>query len=235
MTVERAGESVVLKPKRRLSHRWRLEQPHTPSPAPSALPAYNSIPAVSERGQLGEKRCIVLGTGTSAMICTDREHGAEVTMLQRASTTVVRSETLMELGIGSLYSEAALAAGITTERADLLDASMPFALKHMGGQALTRQIKERDANFYARLAAAGFQLDFGEDESGLGMKAVAMAVASTSGASDLIIAGEIKLRSGVTIERIKERGVVIATAVNCPLISLSTPPAIMPPIRASPS
>lgn len=139
-------------------------------------------------------------------------------MLQRASTTVVRSETLMELGIGSLYSEAALAAGITTERADLLDASMPFALKHIGGQALTRQIKERDADFYKRLAATGFQLDFGEDESGLGMKAVRNGGGFyiDIGASELIIAGAIKLRSGVTIERIKEQSVVLSDGSELP-------------------
>lgn len=139
-------------------------------------------------------------------------------MIQRASTTVVKSTTLMELGIGQLYSEEALAAGITTERADLLDAATPFALKHIGGQALTRRIKERDADFYARLAAAGFQLDFGEDESGLGMKAVRNGGGFyiDIGASDLIIAGEIKLRSGVTIARIQERSVLLTDGSELP-------------------
>jgi len=166
------------------------------------------------------KQCIVLGTGTSAHdISTDLwEHGAHVTMLQRTSTTVVRSETLMALGIGSLYSEAALAAGITTERADLLDAATPFALKHIGGQALTRQIKQRDADFYARLAAAGFQLDFGEDESGLGMKALRNGGGFyiDIGASELISAGEIKLRSGVGIARIQERSVILTDGSELP-------------------
>ncbi|MCB0109904.1 MAG: NAD(P)/FAD-dependent oxidoreductase, partial [Caldilineaceae bacterium] len=166
------------------------------------------------------KQCIVLGTGTSAHdICADLwEHGAEVTMIQRASTTVVRSETLMELGIGRLYSEKALAAGITTERADLIDASMPFALKHIGGQALTRQIKERDSGFYQRLAAAGFQLDFGPDESGQGMKAVRNGGGFyiDVGASELIISGAIKLRSGVSIERIQEQSVLLTDGSELP-------------------
>ena len=34
----------------------------------------------------------------------------------------------MEFGFGSLYSEDALRAGITTDKADLLFASMPFGL-----------------------------------------------------------------------------------------------------------
>lgn len=223
VTVARAGEAVVLKPQQLvLATGGALSSPRVP-----AIPGAERFTGVQQHSSQfhsgaswAGKRCIVLGTGTSAHdICTDLwEHGAEVTMLQRASTTVVRSETLMELGIGSLYSEAALAAGITTERADLLDASMPFALKHIGGQALTRQIKERDADFYARLTAAGFQLDFGEDESGLGMKAVRNGGGFyiDIGASELIIAGEIKLRSGVSIEQIKERSVVLSDGSELP-------------------
>ena len=49
-------------------------------------------------------------------------------MVQRSSTLVSRSDTLMELGLGKLYSEAALAAGITTEKADLIFASMPYRI-----------------------------------------------------------------------------------------------------------
>jgi putative flavoprotein involved in K+ transport len=139
-------------------------------------------------------------------------------MIQRASTTVIKSATLTELGIGQLYSEEALQAGITTERADLLDASTPFALKHIGGQALTRQIKARDADFYQRLAAAGFKLDFGEDESGLGMKAVRNGGGFyiDVGASELIIAGAIKLRSGVSIACIREQSVVLSDGSELP-------------------
>jgi putative flavoprotein involved in K+ transport len=223
VTVEREGKPVVLKPKQLvLATGGALSSPRIP-----AIPGaerFTGVQQHSSRFDSGAswagKRCIVLGTGTSAHdIGADLwEHGADVTMLQRASTTVVKSETLMELGIGPLYSEAALAAGITTERADLLDASMPFALKHLGGQALTRQIKERDADFYARLAAAGFRLDFGEDESGLGMKAVRNGGGFyiDIGASQLIIAGAIKLRSGVSIARIQERSVALSDGGELP-------------------
>jgi len=221
--VERAGKPVVLKPKQLvLATGGALSTPRVPQiPGAENFAGvqHHSSRFVSGEGWAG-KQCIVLGTGTSAHdICADLwEHGAAVTMIQRASTTVVRSETLMELAIGRLYSEAALAAGITTERADLLDAATPFALKHIGGQALTRQIKERDADFYRRLAAAGFQLDFGEDESGQGMKAVRNGGGFyiDVGASELIIAGEIKLRSGVSIARIQEQRVVLTDGSELP-------------------
>ena len=223
VTVERAGAPLVLKPKQLvLATGGALSAPRIP-----AIPGAESFAGVqqhSSRFRSGEdwagKRCIVLGSGTSAHdICTDLwEQGADVTMIQRASTTVVKSETLMELGIGSLYSEAALQAGITTERADLLDASMPFALKHLGGQALTRQIKARDAEFYQQLRAAGFQLDFGEDESGLGMKAVRNGGGFyiDIGASQLIIDGAIKLRSGVNIAHLRAEGVVLSDGSELP-------------------
>lgn len=223
VAVERAGEPVVLKPKQLvLATGGALSAPRTPE-IPGAE-RFAGVQQHSSRFISGEgwtgKRCIVLGSGTSAHdICADLwEHGAEVTMIQRSSTTVVKSETLMALGIGQLYSEEALQAGITTERADLLDAATPFALKHIGGQALTRQIKERDADFYRRLAAAGFQLDFGEDESGLGMKAVRNGGGFyiDVGASELIIAGAIKLRSAVSIACIREQSVVLTDGSELP-------------------
>jgi putative flavoprotein involved in K+ transport len=223
VAVERAGEPVVLKPKQLvLATGGALSAPCIPE-IPGAE-TFAGVQQHSSRFSSGAawagKQCIVLGSGTSAHdICADLwEHGADVTMIQRASTTVVKSETLMALGIGPLYSEEALQAGITTERADLLDASMPFALKHLGGQALTRQIKARDRDFYQQLSATGFQLDFGEDESGLGMKAVRNGGGFyiDVGASELMIAGAIKVRSGVSIACIREQSVVLTDGSELP-------------------
>ena len=53
------------------------------------------------------KHAVVVGAGTSAHdICQDlHAHGAaEVTMIQRAPSIVVRSQSLMELAWGPLYS-----------------------------------------------------------------------------------------------------------------------------------
>ena len=51
-------------------------------------------------------------------------------MVQRSSTHIVRSDTLMEIGLGALYSEQAVANGITTEKADLIFASLPYRILH---------------------------------------------------------------------------------------------------------
>ena len=137
------------------------------------------------------------------------EYGAQVTMLQRSPTTVVRSETLMELGFEPLYSESALQAGITTDKADLLSASTPFHIMHRSQIPIYEEIRRRDAPFYARLAKSGFKVDFGEDGSGLMMKAMRTGSGYyiDVGASDLIAKGDIAVRSGIEIRRVNEHSV----------------------------
>ncbi len=74
----------------------------------------------------------MIGSNNSAHdICADfYENGADVTMVQRSSTHIVKSDTLMELALGGLYSEEALAKGITTDKADMLFASVPYRIMH---------------------------------------------------------------------------------------------------------
>lgn len=67
---------------------------------------------------MGRQKVVVLGSNNSAHdICAALwEADADVTMVQRSSTHIVRSDTLMDIGLGGLYSEQALANGITTEK-----------------------------------------------------------------------------------------------------------------------
>ncbi|MCQ6493052.1 NAD(P)/FAD-dependent oxidoreductase, partial [Vibrio parahaemolyticus] len=53
------------------------------------------------------KKVVVIGSNNSAHdICAALwEAGADVTMLQRSSTHIVKSDSLMEIGLGDLYSE----------------------------------------------------------------------------------------------------------------------------------
>jgi len=159
-----------------------------------------------------KKKCIVLGSNNSAHdICADLyEHGADVTMIQPSSSTVIRQETLMEMGF-KLYSEAALKAGISTHKADLIGASIPYKVKAIQDQSFCKKIRQKDADFYARLTKAGFQLDFGEDESGASMKYLRRGSGYyfDVGASELISEGKIKLKSGLSFSRIKENSIVL--------------------------
>ena len=162
------------------------------------------------------KRAVVIGANNSAHdICADLvENGAEVTMVQRSSTHIVRSDSLMELVFGGLYSEDALEAGLTTDKADMLFASIPYKVMPSFHKPIFDAIKVRDEAFYARLTNAGFMLDFGDDESGLFLKYVRRGSGYyiDVGASELIANGTIKLKSapGLGVERIEADAVVLS-------------------------
>ncbi len=165
------------------------------------------------------KKAVVIGSNNSAHdICAALwEAGADVTMVQRSSTHIVRSDSLMEIGLGALYSENAVASGITTEKADLIFASLPYRILHEFQIPLYDQMRERDADFYARLEAAGFDLDWGEDNSGLFMKYLRRGSGYyiDVGASELVANGDVKLASG-TVERLTEDAVVLTDGTSLP-------------------
>ena len=141
-----------------------------------------------------------------------------MTMVQRSSTHIVRSETLMDIGLGDLYSERAVANGITTKKADLIFASLPYRILHEFQIPLYEKMKERDAEFYAALEKAGFMLDWGADGSGLFMKYLRRGSGYyiDVGACDLVIDGSIKLVSGRQVERLSKTGVVLDDGTELP-------------------
>lgn len=173
----------------------------------------------SEGSKYKGKRVVVIGAASSGHdVCVDLwEAGADVTMVQRSPTTVVRSETLMELAF-DIYSEKAVADGIDVDKADMIAAATPFALQPPMQRALYEKIRARDADFYRRLEASGFLLDFGDDETGLMMKAyrTGSGYYVDVGASELIIAGEIKVKAGVPIERLTPTGIRFADGTELP-------------------
>jgi putative flavoprotein involved in K+ transport len=219
--VEREGSEITLRPKQLVMATGMSGRPLTPqfqgaerfkgdqhhSSAHPGPDAYRS------------KRAIVIGSNNSAHdICAALwEHGADVTMVQRSSTHVVKSDTLMDIALGALYSEQAVADGMSTEKADLTFASIPYRI--MGGLQVPvyEQIRERDADFYERLEKAGFQHDWGEDDSGLFMKYLRRASGYyiDVGASELVAGGEIKLQPG-QVDHLTEEAVVMADGTELP-------------------
>ncbi|ORV89797.1 FAD-dependent oxidoreductase [Mycolicibacterium iranicum] len=159
------------------------------------------------------KRAVVIGSNNSAHdICKALyENDVDVTMVQRSSTHIVKSDTLMDIGLGDLYSERALAAGMTTEKADLTFASLPYRIMHEFQIPLYDQMRERDKEFYDRLEAAGFELDWGADGSGLFMKYLRRGSGYyiDVGACDMVADGRIKLAHG-QVDRLTESSVVLS-------------------------
>jgi putative flavoprotein involved in K+ transport len=165
------------------------------------------------------KRVVVVGSNNSAFdICGALwEHDADVTMVQRSSTHIVKSNTLMDIGLGALYSEEAVAGGVTTEKADLIFASLPYRIMHEFQIPLYEQMKERDADFYDRLEKAGFWHDWGEDGSGLFMKYLRRGSGYyiDVGAADLVANGDVKLVHG-QVDHLTEDAVVLDDGTELP-------------------
>ena len=222
VTVDRAGEAVELRPKQLVLATGMSGMPQVPRfPGAEQFKGEQVHSSAYRSGEAWKgRRAVVVGSNNSAHdICADLwEHEAEVTMLQRSSTLVVRSETLQETGWGRLFSEDALRRGITTERADLTLATMPFKVLTEAQQGVTKIIEQRDADFYARLRQVGFMLDFGEDGSGLSLKYMRRGSGYyiDVGASELVANGSIALRSGVQVKEIRERSVVLDDGSELP-------------------
>ena len=165
------------------------------------------------------KKVVVIGSNNSAFdICGAlHEVGADVTMVQRSSTHIVKSDSLMDIGLGDLYSERALANGVTTEKADLIFASLPYRIMHEFQIPLYDQIKERDRDFYQRMADAGFDLDFGEDGSGLFLKYLRRGSGYyiDVGAAELIADGGVALAKG-QVDHLTEDAVVLEDGTELP-------------------
>ena len=202
VTVNRDGQEVTLRPKQLVLATGMSGVPNMPE-----LPGKETFKGILQHSSAhkgGEgytgKRCVVVGSNNSAHdICADLwENGADVTMVQRSSTLVARSETLVDLGSSHLYSEKALAKGITTDIADLINASRPYGTMAELQKPVYVEMRRRDKTLYERLEKVGFELDFGEDESGLFMKYIRRGAGYyiDVGGSELIANGDIKLQHG---------------------------------------
>jgi len=214
VTVERDGEEVVLKPAQLIiatglsgkktvpsfkgMERFKGDQHHSSEhPGPD-----------SYKG----KKALIVGSNNSAhdIAAALWEGDVDVTMMQRSSTLVVRSEPLLELALKPIYSEEAVENGITTEKADMIMASLPVKMIIEGQKQVYAEIQKYDADFYERLRKAGFELDFGEDGSGIYIKYLRRGSGYyiDVGASELVADGEIKLKNTSGIKEITETSII---------------------------
>ncbi|OUS95519.1 NAD(P)/FAD-dependent oxidoreductase [Rhodococcus sp. NCIMB 12038] len=221
VVLDRDGEEVVLHPKQLVLATGMSGKPNVPTfPGQDVFRGeqHHSSRHPGPDAYVG-KRVVVVGANNSAHdICKALfETGADVTMLQRSSTHIVKSDSLMDLGLGDLYSERALAAGMTTEKADLTFASLPYKIMHEFQIPVYQKIAERDKDFYARLEKAGFKLDFGDDGSGLFMKYLRRGSGYyiDVGASELVADGSIHLVSG-QVDHLSEDAVVLTDGTELP-------------------
>ncbi len=229
VVVERDGAEITLRPKQLVlatGMSGKTNVPEIPGREVFTGDQHHSSEHPGPDAYQG-KRAVVIGSNNSAHdICAALwEAGAGVTMVQRSSTHVSRSDSLMDFALGALYSEEAVKSGVTTEKADMIFASLPFRILHEFQIPVYAQIREHDADFYARLEVAGFDLDWGDDDSGLFMKYLRRGSGYyiDVGASELVARGDIKLAKG-QVDHLTENAVVLAdgTELKADLVVYAT-------------
>ena len=219
--VERDGEPLVLRPQHLVFALGVSGKPNVPTFPGHEVFAGDQHHSSQHPGPdaYRGKKAVVIGSNNSAHdICAALwEGGVDVTMVQRSSTHIVKSDSLMDLALGDLYSEKAVAAGTTTNKADTIFASLPYRIMHEFQIPVYDAIRERDADFYARLEKAGFELDYGDDDSGLFMKYLRRGSGYyiDVGASELVADGKVKLAHGA-VKELTETSVVLEDGTVLP-------------------
>jgi putative flavoprotein involved in K+ transport len=166
----------------------------------------HSVDYVSGKDYNG-KNVLVYGTGTSAHdVAQDLYvHGANVKIVQRSPSMVVNVEPSAQLPY-QLYSE-----GPNIDDCDLITISTPLQVLKKTHQLLTEKTKRIDKPLLDKLTSVGFNLEYGEENSGWQFKYLTRGGGYyfNVGASDLIADGKIKVIQFSDIEKFVSTGIEI--------------------------
>ena len=153
------------------------------------------------------KKVLVVGAGTSGHdVAQDLHgHGAHVKIIQRGSVTVasVKAAGLVH----SVYYEEDL----PLEDCDMIAAASSYPLLVRAYQSAVEKMKIMDKELLEGLAAKGFKLDWGEDETGHQMKFRRRhgGYYLDCGCSSLIINGEVGLLQHEDTDHYVENGLLM--------------------------
>lgn len=167
------------------------------------------------------KRALVVGTGTSGHDVAQDLHaaGAEATLIQRSPTMVVSLKEAQSAY--ALYDEP-----IPFADCDLLATATPFPVLRRVHQHLTAAAREADAALLQGLAARGFRLTYGPEDTGWQVmyQERGGGYYFNAGCSELIVAGEVGLLQWDDLERFCAEGARMkdGTVVPADLIVLAT-------------
>jgi cation diffusion facilitator CzcD-associated flavoprotein CzcO len=177
-------------------------------------------PIVHSSGRIDDlnvkgKSVLVVGAGTSGHDIAQNLNmrGADVTILQRSSITVVSLEP-SSVRPYELYRQNDGIRPIADT--DLMAASVPYELLARLHKTLSRQMAEDDKDLLDGLRRVGFLLDNGEDDTGYFLKLLRHQAGYylNVGASDLIIAGRIGLKAGVDINRLEKNKIIFSDGTS---------------------
>jgi putative flavoprotein involved in K+ transport len=162
------------------------------------------------------KIVLVVGAGTSAHDIAQNFclRGADVTMLQRSSVTVVSLEP-SSVRAYQWYRDYQGLRPIAD--IDMMGAAVPFDLLARLHGPLSRSMQEADKELLDGLRKVGFLLDNGEDDTGYFLKFLRHQAGYylNIGASELIVEGKIKLKASVGVERLTAKKVILTDGSAC--------------------
>lgn len=168
------------------------------------------------------KRALVIGTSTSGHdVAYDlQRHGAEVTMLQRGSVTVV-SPAMANLTVAQYFE------GAPIDEADLVGASGAIEPVMVSGlRKLTENVAEHDRELIESLERRGLRTDQGTDGTGWLLKSLRTGGGYyiNVGASDAIAAGKIAIADFSRLDSFDASGAILDddTCLPVDLIVLAT-------------
>lgn len=201
----------------------------------SGIPSIPEIPGIedfdgdvvhsasySDGARYRGRNVVVFGTGNSAHDVAQDLHayGANVTMVQRSSTTVVAVEPTSQK-VYSLFTEP-----LPIEDLDQIFSSMTYPEVMKTYKILTEEMAEDDRELTDRLNQIGFRTDNGEDGTGFQMKYMRRGGGYyiNVGCSELLIDGSIKLQQYSDIETVNDAGLLLKDGRSVPadLIVLAT-------------
>lgn len=157
------------------------------------------------------KKVVVIGAGTSAHDIAQMGYlkGADVTLVQRSSITVVSLEPSAAMSY-ELFNKFDGVKDI--DDVDLMHGSVPYDLVRRIQMGMSSKMALADEALLSRLRAVGFLLDNGEDDTGWIMKLLRYHAGYylNIGASDLIADGKIGLKPGVGVAELSGNAVVFS-------------------------
>ena len=177
--------------------------------------------AYTEGGAWRGQRALVLGTGNSGHdVAQDLQaSGAAVTLIQRSPTYIVSLREAQS--VYAIYAE-----GMPTSDCDLLATATPYPVLVQAYQLSTAASRAVDRPLLEGLAARGFRLDFGDDETGFQMKYLRRGGGYyfNVGCSDLVVSGAVGLLQYADLDRFVATGARLrdGSVVPADLLVLAT-------------
>ena len=162
------------------------------------------------------QRALVIGTGTSGHDVAQTLHGnaaQSVTLMQRRPTYV------LSLVPGSVALYSPYAEGLPIDDVDMVWAASPFPVLIAAAQMFTEMASEMDRELHEGLTAAGFEISYGHDKTGLQGKYLRYGgrYYINVGCSELIMDGSIGLVHARDMDRFTADGLLMADGTLLPL------------------